>query len=198
MQCQGSFLALALASPPSAISPALSFQYAADTFPSAHVNPEYPYRISEASDSFAKIFGFKPVELKGGSLRLVFGPETDVEKLHDIMCDKGRDDNDRVVLYQKDGNEVACSVHSTTSYSPTGERMASISILNYKSAENAPYLVFRQSSASHDGGVCANGSSAESTPSYGCVPPLTHDPKLLIHLSAIRRSRGSAHHHVRF
>jgi hypothetical protein len=199
MECQGSFLALTLATVPSTRSPALTFEDESHAFPSAHVNSEYPYRICETSESFATIFGFKPEELKGGSLRLVFGPETDVGKLNDIICDKMQDFNDRVVLYQKDGNEVACSVYSTHFDTPTGERMSSISILNYKLAQTSTLMIFQQSLGSHEGGEHTKSTtSARNRSSLPCenVQPPTLDPTLRLHLNAIRRSRGIARHHT--
>ena len=100
--------------------------------PSIMVHSNYPYRICEASASFADVLGFKPKELQGGSLRLFFGPETDLHKLKKIVSDEGQGENDRVVLYQKDGSEVSCSIHCTKSDLPSWGRVSSISILNYR------------------------------------------------------------------
>jgi PAS domain S-box-containing protein len=155
-------------------------------FPSIMVNSDFPYRICEASESFADIFGFTPKELKGGSLRLFFGPGTDLQKLKKIVGDECQDDNDRLVLYRKDGDEVACSIHSTSSDLPTGDRVSSISILNYKSTQGFPPPSTQQP---HDGGLPMKSALVSSTLSAECFPSIQNDPALLVHLRAIRRIR---------
>jgi PAS domain S-box-containing protein len=161
-----------------------------DGSPYALVHSDYPYRICETSDSFADILGFKPKELQGGSLRLLFGPETDLQKLKKIVSDQCQDDNDRLVLYRRDGDEIACSIHSTASDLRSGERVSTISILNYTSAQRFPLATTtmkHQSAARDDEQLIKSGM--RPFPSTDVMMSFEHDPALLIHLSTIRRSR---------
>ncbi len=87
MPCQNSFHALSLSSPLSdtlhltlgevgfkilqAENPNVSHGKNIGAFPSALLLADYPFRIFEASESFAEILGFRLQELDGNSLRLV-------------------------------------------------------------------------------------------------------------------------------
>jgi hypothetical protein len=162
-------------------------------FPSVLIHADHPYRICEASDSFADVLGFKPKDLQGGSLRLFFGPATDLQKLKKIVGDEGQNDNDRLVLYRKDGDEIACSISSTSSSNlPSGERVSTISILNYRSAQCFPISLTaagKQPSAPRHDGLLMKSATSSSISSIDHIPSISHDPALLVHLSAIRRCR---------
>ena len=164
-------------------------------FPSIMVHSDYPYRICEAGDSFAGILGFKPKELQGGSLRLIFGPETDLQKVKKIVGDECQDDNDRLIFYRKDGDEVACSIHCTTSDLPSGERVSSISILNYRSAQSCPLTLtaaINQPAPTLYDGVLTKSAVSSLIAPIDSKASISHDPALLVHLSAIRRCRRSS------
>ncbi len=211
MEFQHSFCALSLTLSSAAIPSCVSYGY--DTFleggldidrkcketlavkqagfPSIMVHSDYPFRICEASDSFADILGFKPKELQGGSLRLLFGPETDLQKLKKIVSDQCQDDNDRLVLYRRDGDEIACSIHSTASDLRSGERVSTLFILNYRSAQSSPLPVNAAvKQARHEGRLIQSAMSS-FIPPIETMTPIQHDPALIVHLSAIRRCRRS-------
>jgi hypothetical protein len=156
-------------------------------FPSALIFSDYPFRILKATASFAEVLGFRPEDLNGSSLRLCFGPCTDVHKLKKILQNKGQDDNDRIIFYRKNGDEVACSIQSSCTHMPSGETLSSIAILSYRSSTVSDGLRTETernpiTTSTFDAGV----------PEASVDPSLIHDPGLLMHLRAIRRSRRSS------
>ena len=80
-----------------------------DWRPSACIRSDYPHRIVDHNSSFSELFGFKSDELRGSSLRLIFGPRSDRKKLQSlILSDSGQQDS--FVFYRKDGEAVTCLV----------------------------------------------------------------------------------------
>ena len=73
-----------------------------------------PYRFRSTSPAFLEKFRFKSQDINSSSLRLLFGPDTDVQAIRSIItnhltpCVK-------VILYRKDGEEIRCSVRSVPS-----------------------------------------------------------------------------------
>ena len=76
---------------------------------SAILLPEYPYRIRAVSAGFASALGFQPAELKGGTLRLAFGPRTDLNQVRRAVTQQARRE-DGICLYRKDGEALVCSI----------------------------------------------------------------------------------------
>jgi hypothetical protein len=105
-----------------------------DDLPAASVLPEYPFRLCDATDSFASLLGFKVNELKGNTLRLVFGPQTDLGKLKRIMP-LGSDIEEGICLYRKDGEEMNCLIRCSPSKLADGESVSLITITDRPSTE---------------------------------------------------------------
>ena len=160
----------------------------------AVVLSEYPYRIYAATEAFASSLGFKPSELNKASLRLAFGPDTDLEKIKSVVTGKTKSE-DNICLYCKDGGELSFSVRSHTSIMMNGEMVSSIyfTISNsaYKPVQSDVKPVLKSPRANdekplHDKKA---GPSRFASVLRDTEPLLTSDPVLLVHLDAIRRSR---------
>ena len=162
--------------------------------PAAVVLSEYPYRIYASTEAFATSLGFKSSELNKASLRLAFGPDTDLKKIKIVVTGKTKSE-DNICLYRKDGGELSCSVRSHTSNMTNGEMVCSIyfTINNsaYKPAQSDVKHVLKTPSENdeklhHDK---KTGPSRFDSVLRDTEPLLTSDPVLLVHLDAIRRSR---------
>ena len=95
----------------------------------ALVSLKYPYRICDVTESFASKLGFKQTELKNATLRLVFGPKTDLTRLQRVLSGHSRSE-DEIWLYRKDGEEIECSIRSSTSDLQRGDPVSKITISN--------------------------------------------------------------------
>jgi hypothetical protein len=73
---------------------------------------ESPYRFRAMSPEFLQMFRFQSQELAASSLRLLFGPETDVAGLRALVEGSACCCQTQIplVLYRKDGDEVHCTV----------------------------------------------------------------------------------------
>jgi hypothetical protein len=77
------------------------------------VEREFPYRIRSASSQFSQVFQFKEKEFASSSLRLLFGPETNVPAIRSVIggrIDCASQPQLPLTLYRKDGDEVSCSM----------------------------------------------------------------------------------------
>ena len=154
---------------------------------SAVVLPQYPYRICDVTEAFASTLGFKLADLKNASLRLTFGPKTDLKRLQTLLSGQTRSEEE-VWLYRKDGDEMGCSICSITSSLPNGDLVSTITILNrdsehksVRSAQNQDFEVRALKMPSPVQPACSMLLDNET--------PLSRDPALLAHLRAILRSR---------
>ena len=153
---------------------------------SAVVLSEFPYRIFDVTDAFASTLGFKQEDLKSSSLRLTFGPKTNLKRLHSVLSGKTNCDDD-VCLYRKDGEEFVCAIRSHTSNLPNEDLVSSITISNHNSGRNSVISI-----PNHGGEFHTDPAQFASSMMREHEPTLSHDPALLAHLNAIRRSRKTA------
>ena len=75
---------------------------------------ESPYRFRAISPEFLQLFRFQNQELVASSLRMLFGPETDVAGLRALIEGRCSTAQIPLVLYRKDGDEVRCTVRVPT------------------------------------------------------------------------------------
>ena len=148
---------------------------------SAVVLADYPYRLSAATESFAGALGFKASELTKSSLRVAFGPQTDLHQLKRALG-KGTENAISICFYKRNGDELQCSITSQVTYLSDTEPVATMTIVSLESGS------LDMVSTSEETGVCQH-----VMPSFpGCSGnSICDDTALKVHLSAIRRSRKS-------
>ena len=80
--------------------------------PSACVTADYPYRIVRQSSSFTELYGFGTKEITRSSLRVIFGPETDKDKLKATIGNayQNQVSAESFTFYKKNGDSIVCSV----------------------------------------------------------------------------------------
>ena len=145
--------------------------------PSAVVLPEFPYRICAVTESFSSLLGFNAKELTNSSLRLVFGPQTDLKGIKKIICEDSADDS-VFLLYKRNGDEIRCSIASRVSSTPENPAISTITIVCHESESIRTVRSAMQENTDQQSFSEPVGTSGFST-----------DPALRAHLNAIRRLR---------
>ena len=156
---------------------------------SAVVLSEFPYRICDVTDAFASTLGFKREDLKNSSLRLTFGPKTDVKRLHSVLSGKTNCEDD-VCLYRKDGGELVCWIRSNKSNLPNGDSVFSITISTLNSGRK--FVTVEGCDSDTEKKLNPAQFQVASSIIREHEPTLSRDPALLAHINAIRRSRQAA------
>ncbi len=149
-------------------------------------------------------FGFKVPELKNHSLRLLFGPQTDLCKLGSIVNDFGvSPDATEIVLYRKDGEEVRCSTQSNAMISTEGCCMIVITLkpecaAKSTKAGSAPRILpeklaglkVKVSAKLHHPAPPSSADRGDTLlEPHGFAFSPAMDAEILAHMQAIRRAR---------
>lgn len=143
---------------------------------------EHPsFRILAATERFAGALGFTASELTKSSLRVAFGPETDVSIFKKILGESTLHE-EAVWLYKKNGDELRCSVRSRISNNQSSEVTCTITLVSHVSVSSMKM-------DQQDIKAIPNDLMATLPRPTNPGPSICSDPALLAHLSAIRRSR---------
>ena len=72
------------------------------------ISADYPYRVFQQTPEFSKMFGFTDEELRMVSLRVIFGPDTDVKRLQATISNVVRSGEEAgcFTFYKKNGDDV--------------------------------------------------------------------------------------------
>ena len=146
---------------------------------------EYPHRICNASEAFSTILGFLPKQLDGKSLRMAYGPRTDVEKMKGILSGKSCSES-QIFIYRRDGEELCCSARSHQVDEISGQTAIALTIERCPEGGAMPPARPPPTFEMEAKRCVAQFSSAVS---FDSEPSLSIDSALLAHLRAIRRSR---------
>jgi hypothetical protein len=75
---------------------------------SAVISADYPYRVFQQTPEFSKMFGFKESEHGLVSLRILFGPDTDLAKLKAMVSNiiRSGEHEDWFTFYKKNGDDL--------------------------------------------------------------------------------------------
>jgi len=173
------------------------------------ISVDYPYRVLQQTSAFSKIFGFMDEELRMVSLRVIFGPDTDVKKLQTTISNIVRfgEQADCFTFYKKNGDDVkfplrgcmirfngceACRLDfdalefAAGNDLPSGSRSEiQAELSNTKPSSPAPF-------------ICAGNEKRQFRKLASAAVPATSevDPAVLLHIKAVRKaaaaSKGSA------
>jgi hypothetical protein len=146
------------------------------------VLPEYPYRVREVSTSLSEILGFSEQELR--TMRSLEGPRTKLQSLKSVIQNllEGQQTQEQIVLYCKDGSDIACTIQGLSTKECDGVLCCKLALIT-----SSPYAVVSDIRAE------SAASTFEASPQK-CLQAFSSvdlDPCFLVHLNAMRRRQKS-------
>ena len=170
-----------------------------DWRPSAFIRSDYPHKIVDHNSLFSELFAFKSDELRGSSLRLIFGPRSDAKRLQSlILSDSGQPES--FVFYRKDGEAITCLVcghQPSSSFQQQETNGSAFNLTVYLTFSNFPgsNLVLQQSQRCDDGKLAVQSTHELQGTDAICDALLFQDTKTRLvnakdsgHLQIVSRS----------
>ena len=95
---------------------------------------EFPFTVLEVSQSWSEMTGFKEKAIRNRSLRMLQGPDTDLDAIKAIVlaAKEGRSDTRLVTLYLASGDEFNCV--ATSNWTRFGDKDACMLIMTFSDA----------------------------------------------------------------
>ena len=157
------------------------------------IGREHPHRFQNMSPAFLERFRFKCHDLNTASLRLLFGPDTDVPSIRSMLAAPSSPrTSGSLTLYRKDGEEVRCRIRVL----PNDDNSTSTLIFDIEGGSCSSFSLPSEepcasvgSSSSH--GVWAPPAADSRLCSLLSEEPTT-DPLVAIHIRAVRCAAAAA------
>ena len=155
------------------------------------IGREHPHRFQNMSNAFLERFRFKCHDLTTSSLRLLFGPDTDVLAIRSmIAASSSPRASGLLTLYRKDGEEVRCRIRVLPNEDSTCTLKFDIEGGSCSSSFQEPCASLAAGTTSSHG-VWAPPAADSQMCSLLSEEPTT-DPLVAIHIRAVRCAAAAA------